>query len=74
MKLNRKIRKTLDYFSIRFELISNIAVEVRFLGSKRKILKKIWEKLGNFSKKTGEKLKTFLGNITVNLGNWVNYH
>ncbi len=38
----------------------------KFLKNLRKITK--------IPEKTGDKLRKFLGNITLNLGNWVNYN
>ncbi len=46
---------------------------VRFLENRRKILRKFGKNYKN-PEKIGERLRKFLENITLNLGNWVNYN
>ncbi len=56
----RKILILLDYFVVKFELISSIEVKLAF--------KKTGKKLQNFEKKIQERLGKFLGNFTLHLG------
>ncbi len=61
------IFKTLDYFLVKFELISSIEVKSapKKTGGK---FKENSRKIRKFRKKIGERLKKFVGNFTLNLG------
>ncbi len=63
----RKIIKALDFFLVKFELISGIELKKtsKEVGGK---FKENSRKITKFWKKIGETLRKFLGNFTLNSG------